>query len=200
MHNLPTSSHAPSANRIASEFRIVGWIGFFLQLALGLIPIFIAVPVLFFGDSQRRMANRYSMGTFFAYACLFVLLFTIYWCFRYTRLSKKIDDPYLRPSKAEVIRDIWIGIIANVGGMIFAVIVMMTQVGLLLNRVLSLPQGASTIYTRVPGAAVATPGLPITPLQMMSMQAIVNAIAAELVGVIVALWLLYRIMPRISYE
>jgi hypothetical protein len=96
MHNLPTSSHAPSANRIASEFRIVGWIGFFLQLALGLIPIFIAVPVLFFGDSQRRMANRYSMGTFFAYACLFVLLFTIYWCFRYTRLSKKIDDPCLR--------------------------------------------------------------------------------------------------------
>ncbi|MCP6759596.1 MAG: DUF3611 family protein [Fischerella sp. CENA71] len=196
------TSHSPSTNvhRIASEFRLLGWIGFWLQLFLGSIPLFIAIPTLFFRNNAGRVSTQNGIGVFFAYACLLVLIFTIYWCFRYTRLSKKLDDPDLRPSRKEVTRDLWIGIIANVSGMIFAVIVLMTQVGLLLNKVLSIPQGASTIYRPIPGAAVATPGLPITPLQIISMQAVSCAIAAELVGVIVALWLLYRLIPQPAYE
>ncbi|MBD2430854.1 MULTISPECIES: DUF3611 family protein [Fischerella] len=196
------TSHSPSTNvhRIASEFRILGWIGFWLQLVLGSIPLFIAIPTLLFRSNPGRVGTQNSIGVFFAYACLLVLIFTIYWCFRYTRLSKKLDDPDLRPSRKEVTRDLWIGILANISGMIFAVIVLLTQVGLLLNRVLSIPQGAATIYTPLPGAAIATSNLPITPLQIISMQAVSCAIAAELVGVIVALWLLYRLIPQPAYE
>lgn len=167
---------------------------------LGSIPLFIAIPTLLFRGNSGRVGTQNSIGVFFAYACLLALLFTIYWCFRYTRLSKKLDDPDLRPSRKEVTRDLWIGILANISGMIFAVIVLLTQVGLLLNRVLSLSQGAATIYTPLPGAAIATSNLPITPLQIISMQAVSCAIAAELVGVIVALWLLYRLIPQPAYE
>ncbi|PLZ88084.1 DUF3611 family protein [Fischerella thermalis] len=61
---------------------------------------------------------------------------------------------------------------------------------------LQLVLGSIPLYTPLPGAAITTSNLPIAPLQIISMQAVSCAIAAELVGVIVALWLLYRLIPQ----
>ncbi len=194
---LPPSK--PNVHQIASEFYRLGWIGFWVQLGLGIIPIVILLFVLLFDNRPNSaQAGNAWLGTILAYGCLLTLIFTIYWCFHYTQLSDQLKNPELRPSKAQIRRSLWIGILANLCGMTCAMIVALWRVGTLLFRMLSLPPGASTIYTPMPGAAVVNPGSIIVPMNMISLQAMMNTIAAELVGVTVTLWLLYRVIQHTS--
>jgi hypothetical protein len=58
---------------------------------------------------------------------------------------------------------------------------------------LTLPQGGTVIAPNQIGTTVAAPGALITPSNMIAIQAMINAIAAGLVGAIVALLLLYQV-------
>jgi MFS family permease len=194
-----SNSPSPSLSRIAKEMRIIGWTGFWLQLFFGFIPVVFAIFFMVMPNNQNKVGNSGSIGFFFGYATLITLIFTIYWCFRYTRIGQKLTKPDLRPSRFEVTRVLSIGLLVNVAGMIFAVIVAMYQVNNLLVTLLSLPQGSSTIFTPTQGAAVMA-RVPITPLQMMGLQAVISAIAAQLIGLMVALWLLHRVNQRSSVE
>jgi hypothetical protein len=185
MPDLPVSStHSSNLHKLANAFRRWGWIGFWVQLILGFMPIMVLIFALVF----RNLPNSDTSGNsllfiILSYACLLALLFTLYWCFRYTRLSKKLDQPDKRPAKAEVIRCLWIGLVANVVGMAFAVIVGMGQVGTLLFKMLF----------SSPSVALYNPRATIVPFDIIAMQAMINTIAAELIGVIISLWLLQRV-------
>jgi len=196
---LETNSPPPSVRRIATEMRIIGWTGFWLQLFFGFIPIAFVTFFLFIPRNPNRFGSSGGIAFFFGYATLIALVFTIYWCFRYTKVGRKLTNPDLRPSRFEVSRILSIGLLVNLVGMIFAVIVAMSQVTNLLAKLLSLPQGSSTVFTPTQGAAVMA-RVPITPLQMMGLQAAICAIAAELIGLIVALWLLHRVTQRSAIE
>ncbi|MDC0835745.1 hypothetical protein CKA32_003995 [Geitlerinema sp. FC II] len=180
-------------NKIAIAFRRGGWLGLCLQTILGIIPILILVFVLLFRSSAGR-SN--FIGIVLSYACLLVLIFTIYWCYRYIQMAEKLDDPERCPPKPEVVRCVWIGIVANVIGAVCGVLVNLGQVGRLLFRVLSVPQGGSTISTPGQGSAVFSQGAGIAPLEIVGLQASINIVAAELVGIIVGGWLLYSLSSR----
>lgn len=196
---LESNSPPPSVRRIATEMRIIGWTGFWLQLFFGFIPVAFAVFFLFIPSNPNRLGGSGTLAFFFGYASLIALVFTIYWCFRYTRIGQKLTNPDLRPSRFEVTRTLSIGLLVNLAGLIFAVIVAMSQVNNLLVKLLSLPQGSSTIFSPNQGAAVMA-RVPITPLQMMGLQAVISAIAAQIIGLIVALWLLHRVNQRPPIE
>ena len=189
--------NSPSSNilQIAATFRRLGWIGFWLQAFLGFIPIAILVFLLLFNPNSRG----FDLKVILACGCLLALVFTIYWCYRYTRLANKLENAELRPSKEEIIRSLWIGLLANVGGMSCAILVAIWLVSTLLFQMLSLPQGATTIAP-VQGAgeaAVISPGQVIVPNDLIAMQAMIITVAAELIGIMVALWLLRRVsQPR----
>ncbi len=131
-------------------------------------------------------------GNILSFVDILTLVFTIYWCFRYTRLASKLEDSNQRPAKVRVIREVWIGIIANVGVILLAVLIGMVTVGGLLYVILSLPQGAATILLPAPGGTVINQGPIIVPMDMLGLLAVMNVILAGLVGVIVSLWLLHR--------
>lgn len=189
------SASSTRIHQLASEFRRLGWLGFALQITLGIIPLFMLVFVLFFKTNITPRGRGLSLfGIIFCYGCLLALVFTIYWCYRYTRISKKLENNLLRPQRKEVIRCLWIGLIANIIGMGCAVLVGMSQIGSFLLKTLLLPPGSAAIYNPIPGATVINPGSIITPFDMIAMQAIINTIAAELVGIIVALWLLFQVI------
>lgn len=193
----PIAPPKPNLQQIASEFYRLGWIGFWAQLGLGIIPIVILLFVLLFDNTPNSVQVGSSwLATILAYGCLFALIFTIYWCFHYTQLSDRLGSREVRPSKAQIRRSLWIGILANMGGMTCAILVALWRVGTLLFRMLSLPPGASTLYTPVPGTAVVNPGSIIVPMNMIALQAMINTIAAELVGLGVTLWLLYRVLQH----
>ncbi len=90
------------------------------------------------------------------------------------------------------IREVWIGIIANVGVILLAVLIGTITVGGLLYVILSLPQGAATILQPAPGGTVINQGPIIVPMDILGLLAVMNVILAGLVGVIVSLWLLHR--------
>ncbi len=73
--------------------------------------------------------------------------------------------------------------------MILAVMIAMGKVGELTVRMLSLPKGA-TVIKPSEGGTMITQGAIVTPSNMITIQAMMCAIAAGLVGVIASLLLL----------
>ncbi len=186
-------SHTPpSPHQIAGTFRRLGWIGFWCQVVLALIPVILVIFQWLF-DSKTQPIGVPDSGDILSFVDILTLVFTIYWCFRYTRLARKLEDSQQRPIKAKVIREVEIGIIANLGVILLAVLIGMFTVGGLLYVILSLPQGAATIWQPGPGGTVINPGQIIVPMDMLGLLAVMNVILAGLVGVIVSLWLLYRL-------
>ncbi|ELS04234.1 Protein of unknown function (DUF3611) [Xenococcus sp. PCC 7305] len=178
-----------SPSQIARTFRRLGWIGFWSQIILGLIPI---VLMIFQGifSSKSQLTGVPDSGNILSFIDILTLLFTIYWCFRYTRLASKLENSNQLPPKVRVTREVWIGIIANLGVILLAVLIGMITVGGLLYVILSLPPGAATILQPAPGGALINPGPIIVPMDILGLLAIMNVILAGLIGVIVSLRLL----------
>jgi len=184
-----SDSPPPSPRQIALHFRLVGWAGFWLQAFLGFIPILVMLSFVFFAPAKPAGT---SWAVTIALICLVISLFSIYWCFRYTRLAREIEDPESRPARSQVLRDLTIGLVANLTSTVGAVLIALWQTGSLTTRILSLPQGATKVAPVQTGTLI-TQGAAITASNLITLQAMINLIAAGLVGMIVALWLLYRV-------
>jgi hypothetical protein len=186
---LKTETANSTPQQIANSMRWLGWAGFWLQALLGFIPLLVVVTSVLFNPRHR---GGFSFGMFLAIACLVILIFSIYWCFRYTQLANKLEIRDLRPAKSEVSRDLKLGLLANLSIMAIAVLIALSRVGELSFKMLTLPQG-STVITPNPTATMVTQGAMIPPSTIIAIQAMVNAIAAGLVGAIVAIVLLYQL-------
>lgn len=182
---LKPEAPSPTPLQIARSLRWLGWSGFWLQALLGFIPLLVVVTTVLF-------KSGFYFGLWLAIPCLFILLFSIYWCFRYTQLATRLESQDGRPAKSQVSRDLKLGLLANIGIIAIAVLIAMMRVGELTFKMLILPQGSTVITPNQVGTTVAH-GATITPSNMIAIQAMVNAIAAGLVGVVVALLLLYEV-------
>ncbi|MBE9145072.1 DUF3611 family protein [Planktothrix mougeotii] len=196
--NTNYESASPNVHEIAQDFRRLGWFGFWVQSILGIIPIFLLIFVLFLRPASPSNPQNSALGLVLGYGCLFALIFTLYWCFRYSQIGNQLEDPNQRPAKAEVIHALWLGISANLIGMACVILVGFLMVGSLLYRMLTLPPGGSKLLTPLPGTTVLNAGSIITPFNLIAMQAMVNAMAAELAGIAVSLWLLSRVSSHQS--
>ncbi|MBW4526238.1 MAG: DUF3611 family protein [Phormidium tanganyikae FI6-MK23] len=195
------SSEAPASTpqQVARSMRLLGWLGFGLQALLGFIPLIVVIANVLSRPGQQQ-AVAFSGGLWLAIACSIVLLFSIYWCFRYTSLANKLESRDQRPAKAQVIRDLKLGLLANIGISAIAVSIALVRVGEITLNMLRLPQGATVVSPSQIGTTVAQ-GSMISPSNMIAIQAMVNSIAAGLVGIIIALLLLYQVgKHRNSYD
>ena len=186
------SSETPiNPRQMAQNCRLLGWIGFWSQTALAVVTIVIGVWLLLRpGPSSSYTLN---INTVLGYACLIALIFTLYWSYRYTRLAIDLEHPDFRPSRARVSRAFWIGLMANTVGMGFAVLIGLAQVSRMLFTMLTLPAGASRLITPTEGGSLLGPSGLFSAMDMLGLQAVMNAIAAELIGIVIAAWLLSRI-------
>lgn len=198
MINLKPNASGISLQQVAQSLRWLGWVGLCLQSLLGFIPILAVITAVLF-NPVRQQQSGFSFGLWLAIFCLFILLFSIYWCFRYTRLANQLEVRELRPAKARVIQDLKWGLLANIGMMTIAVFIALSRVGELTFKMLTLPHGATIIAPNQTGTTVAQGAL-ITPSNMIAIQAMINTIAAGLVGVVVALLLLYQVGQHRSFH
>lgn len=187
--NPETANSSPQ--QIARSLRWLGWGGFWLQALLGFIPIFVVITTVLFKTGQQQRSGS-SFGLWLAIACLVILVFSIYWCFRYTQLASKLERRDQRPAKSQVSRDLKLGLLANLGIMAIAVLIALARVGALTFNMLILPQN-STVITPNQAGTIMAQGALITPSNMIAIQAMINAIAAGLVGAVVALLLLFQV-------
>ncbi len=186
LNKLDSHSSLPTIQEIATNFRLIGWMNFGLQLGLlvvsGLIVLFAIADPNFNLKAQDPMS---WFGLFCAVVGLLLLGVSLYWDWKYTRIGKELqsDIPALHPKKADVIRLLWRGLTLNAVGMILTLFGVEAIVGGLVARSL----------TQVEGLAIYNASQLIEPLDMFVVQANINTILAQFVGIISSAWLISRI-------
>jgi len=152
--------------QIARQFPYLGWIGFWFQGILAAIPI---IVVSFQGlfSSDRASIGSPDSGNILSFLDILTLLFTIYWCLRYIKLGRKLENFQLDRSLAKVRQQVWIGV-ANVAVMLLAVSIGLKTVGNLLYLILSMPQASGMIWQTTSGGAVINQSSIVLPIGAFS--------------------------------
>src|SRR5215510_11249764 len=114
---------------LANAFLGLGWTGFWAQIAIGSIPVMLAIySFLFAGGTGAGTRGGLALVEYLTIASLLLLAFTTFWFYRYTRLAKKISDPERRPPAIVVRRAAWTGVAATTLGVLFSLLVMLFEV------------------------------------------------------------------------
>lgn len=179
-----SSSSSANLKQIANTFRMTGWSSFWIQLVLAIISSLI---LIFAAAFTRGASNSPStgIGVILTIGGIAVLGFNMYWAlFRYIPIGRQLaGDPKVRPKKAEAIQVLRTGLIASLAGTALALLGAEAIVGLLAAKAFS--QG-------VGGFVNVDPARLIQPLDVLVVQASINVILAQFVGISTSLWLLNR--------
>ena len=185
------SSLPPALQRVAVTLRTVGGISFWLQLVLGVISTVILLFASFSGSVGRQGAQVANQGTglgiFFAICGVVALGIGAYFAFRYMRIARELlaANSAGRPSKAETLQVIRLGLIVNMVGMLLSIVGAFAIVGSILAKSVLQPQGALT--------TAIDPTRFVQSLDLFVVQANTNTIAAHFVGIAASLWLFNRV-------
>jgi hypothetical protein len=189
---LPHAVTPPKGGSLARVFSQLGWIGFWIQVVFGSLPILLMIYYFTFSSNVSVVRSGFPFIEYLALANLLILLFTLYWSYGYTMVARKIADPVRRPAETAVVRTVWIGIIASTAGMLTSSIVLLIEAGHLLFAFLKAPQGGiPTIQT----GGVNAEHL-VSSIDMVSLMALILTLFAELLVLIFSLRLLFRTSYR----
>lgn len=178
---------AAALQSIARSFSRLGWIGFWIQLVLGLLPLAMLLYVLFGTATGSR--GGFDVTDYLALVGLLILAFTAFWLYRYTRLAKRIADPDRCPSWAAVARTLWIGLLASAAGIFVSVLMLVVEVVRLLILFLHAPQaGVPVIRTETDNRTAW-----VSAIDVVSLMADLCTLVGELLVMGITLWLLFRI-------
>jgi Protein of unknown function (DUF3611) len=179
----------PSANdSLARAFSRLGRLGFWMQIAIGAIPVVLTLYAFAFG-SARPAGTRsgFPLIQYLTIASLLVLAFTTVWFYRYTRLAARLADPAHRPTEFSVQRTVWTGVMASTIGIVFSMLVMFFEVAQLLIYFLRAPQaGIPVVQTTSGGASW------VSAADIVSLMALLLTMFVEIAVLIIGLWLLLR--------
>lgn len=173
---------------LSKQFSRLGWIGFWMQVVLVSIPVILLLYVVFISSPDSAQRRGIDLSNYLSYGSLVVMLFTIFWFYRYTRVGRRIIDPESRPSQSSVMRTVWIGLWASCTGILFSMILMMNAVLRILLTLLATPQ------TGIPISAVgADPAKTLSAFDAVSLTSLLFILMAELIVLAFSLWLLFRV-------
>lgn len=180
-------SPSPTLQQIASTFRLTGWISFWAQLVLTVISAITLVFAVGAGRSNNTVSTNpgTGIGGVLTLIGIGLLAFNMYWTLsRYVQIGRQlVNNRTVRPRKSETIQAIRFGLIVSLVGMLLAIVGAETIVGLLVGKALS--QG-------IGGFVNTDPSRFIQPADTFVVQASINVILAQFVGIAAALWLLNR--------
>ena len=191
MANNPSAQWQPSnPEGLAKQFSRLGWLGFWIQLALIAIPIVLLIYVLFISSPESAQRKGIDLSNYLSNGSLLVMLFTTFWFFRYTRLAKRIADPESCPPQSSLTRTVWIGLGAGCVGIFFSMLLMMSAVGRMLFVLMATPQTGIPLASPVGGS---DPTTTLSAIDAVSLMAVLVTLAAELIVLAFSLWLLFRV-------
>ncbi|NES82477.1 MAG: DUF3611 family protein [Moorea sp. SIO2B7] len=183
---ITTSRPLPSGlMRASATLKLYGNIGFWVQLVLGIVAFIILLFASTSLFNEKQATPGIGFGFFCAIAGVVALGVSILCCFRYRKIAQMMQapDPVERPKKGYTLQVIKFGLIANLVGMFLAIIGAEALVGLLLGKLLNLPQGAA-VYD--------TSQLP-QPKEIVIILANTHTIMSHFMGISISLWLLNRL-------
>ncbi|MDZ8027317.1 MAG: DUF3611 family protein [Nostoc sp. SerVER01] len=182
---LAQPSLAPETRGIGNTIRLTGWITFWLQLAIGVVSVLALLFALTGRGLVQQQNTGLGIGIFWAVCGIVVLLFSLYWDFRYTRIGKALENrnSALHPSKPDTTRILRLGIIISLVGILLTLLGAGSTVLVLVAKSISQP----------PGVAITDPYRIIRPMDVFVAVADITGIAAHYVGTVASLWLLERV-------
>jgi hypothetical protein len=180
----------PSTNsNLSDAFSRLGWIGFWLQIAIGSIPIALLIYAFLFGGGDGiGTRSRFGLIQYLEIGSLFVLAFTTLWFFRYTQLAHRIAEVDLSPSLQSLHRTAWIGVAASALGIVFSAVVMMFEASQLLLYFLRAPQAGVPVVQTTSGG----PASWVSAGDVLSLMGLIVTMLVEVVVLVLSLWLLSR--------
>ncbi|NBC14087.1 MAG: DUF3611 family protein [Gammaproteobacteria bacterium] len=168
-------------------FSKLGWIGFFVQLALLTVPLLLALYMLF-GFAPDSPARRgIDLSNYLSWGSLIVTIFTAIWFFRYPRLGRRIADGDPKLSGAAVLKTVWIGIWAGAIGIVLSMLMLFAESSRILFVMLANPQTGLMVSPNIGG----DPNLSLSALDGISLLTLLILLTAELLVLGLSLWLLY---------
>lgn len=180
--------HGAKIDSLSKSFIRLGWVGFWLQVVLGALPVVLMFYLFVFSGSLSGPRTGMPLVEFLSLVNMLVLLFTIVWFYRYPALGRRIADPQTRPGESTILGSVWTGLVATSLGILFSMTVMVLEVGQLLFYFLSAPQaGIPAIQTM--GAASASW---VSAVDLVSLMALLLMLAAEVIALVLGLWLMFR--------
>ena len=185
------SAHGQLSNPedLAKHFSRLGWIGFWVQLALVSIPLLLMLYVVFLASPESVQRKGIDLRNYLSYGSLLVMVFTTYWFYQYTRMAQKIAEPESRPSVPDVLKNVWIGLWAGCLGIFFSMVLLLNAVFRLLFILLATPQ------TGIPIAATGVdPSQVLSAADAVSLTSLSIILTAELIVLAFSIWLLFRVI------
>lgn len=174
---------------LAGAFSRVGWMGFWLQIVFGSLPIILMIYYFAFSRSEPEARSGLRFIEYLTIGNLILLAFTTFWSYRYTKIAKRIQDPERRPTEAWLTSTVWTGVIASALGMLFSMSVKLIEAANLLFYFLKAPQGGMPVIQTQGAQAVYW----VSSVDMVSLMSLVLILFAELFVLIFNLWLLFRL-------
>ena len=176
----------PAVRRIANNFRLVGWLSFWVQIVSGVIATLLFVTSLLGLQSlnSRSGAENAAAGGGFLLAAIGLAAVYVgaFWAFQYTRFARKLKSTNsdLRPKPKAAAKMITTGLAISVLGMFFGLLGAGGVVGALMLKVIAQPQS---------NVAITNPALAVEPLDVFLVQSTVNTLISHFAGVVGSLWL-----------
>lgn len=181
------------AQKLARNFRLFGWIAFWLQLSLA----FVSGLLLVFATSGRTFspsATGLADGMLWAVYAFMIVWLTILLAFLYTRAARKISsapDAYIDPERKLAFWFLGFGIFAGILGLLASLTGVGASITLLVAKTVSQP----------PGIAITDPNKIIRALDVFVLLVNFNLLMAHFIGTGSSLWLSIKASrSRIDYQ
>lgn len=183
-----TPSSSSNLRAIAQNFRLIGWISFWIQLALGVISGVILLANSLFGRNINNASSNAGtgFGILLEVGGLVALGIGIYLAYRYTRFGNQLQssNPTNRPRKSETVQVLRLGLWVNLAGILLTLLGAQAIVGSFTLRALSQGQ---FIFSPQANQAI------ISGLDMFVVLANIQTLQAHFAGLVASLWLLNRV-------
>ena len=181
---MPDSITSPPVHKIASEFRLLGWISFWVQVALALV----SAGMLLLGFANLRNSPGAGGGLLFATLGLITLAVGAYRAYGYPRMGRQlaVADTAARPTRAETLKLLRRAILTNTVGLGLIIVGAESFAGILLFRAASQDVGMGLI-----GATSSNQLIKMADIFVVL--ANTHIIAAHFAAIAVSLWLVNRV-------
>jgi hypothetical protein len=181
--------------RMAAALRRMGWVRFWVQLALGVV----VVGVLIFNNIGGQMAANSSRalglgpGLSLTTLSFLLLLWSLWQSWLVVGCGRALASP-ARPSKGETSRLVKRGVLADLIGLTLAAVGYQALAGsLFVQASQQVPGFFGAQMQAAPGSGGRVVGLPITSIEMLSVLSNTQVLFAHLIGLCFSLWLLQRV-------
>jgi hypothetical protein len=173
---------------LAGAFRRLGWVCFWLQVFFGSLPILALAYYMAFSRPDPEAPSGLGFVECLTIMNVLILLFTAFWSYRYVRIGRRMNDPTQPPADAELIKTVWTGVIATTVGMLFSMVAIVIDTANLLFYFLKSPQAGIPVIQTAGAASTHW----VSSIDMVSLMALVLFLFAELIVLVMSLWLLFR--------